>query len=90
MNYCPVYRKIGGHSYPWIYPGPIGTVLTGANLGAEVARDVASACTLCNACRDVCPVKIELPELILCLIVEITRRGSRDRSERARQDFWSA
>jgi L-lactate dehydrogenase complex protein LldF len=67
LNFCPVYRRIGGHSYPWIYSGPIGACLTGAALGPEAARDVVGATTLCKACAEVCPVMIDLPGILLDL-----------------------
>ena len=65
LNFCPVYRRLGGHSYPWVYSGPIGVVLTGAALGVEAAGDIAGASTLCRRCAEVCPVMIDLPDLIL-------------------------
>lgn len=65
LNFCPVYRRIGGHSYPWIYSGPIGVALSTAAHGPEAAREVLDASTLCGACAEVCPVMIDLPELIL-------------------------
>jgi len=65
LNFCPVYRRIGGHTYPWTYSGPIGVVLTAAARGLEEARDIVGASTLCRACGQVCPVMIDLPELIL-------------------------
>ncbi|MEW5725618.1 MAG: lactate utilization protein B, partial [Thermodesulfobacteriota bacterium] len=67
LNFCPVYRRLGGHSYPWVYSGPIGVALTGAALGHAAARDVAGASTLCRACGQVCPVMIDLPGIIMKL-----------------------
>jgi L-lactate dehydrogenase complex protein LldF len=67
LNVCPIYRHLGGHSYPWVYSGPLGVVLTGAARGEESASDVAGACTLCQACQAVCPAKIDLMGLILKL-----------------------
>lgn len=67
LNACPVYRKIGGHAYGWIYPGPIGAVLTPQLLGPHRAADLPFASTLCGACRDVCPVKIDIPGMLLRL-----------------------
>src|SRR5436305_5977254 len=63
MNHCPVYQNIGGHSYGWVYPGPIGSILTPAYVGLEKALDLPQASTLCNQCGVVCPVKIPLPDL---------------------------
>ncbi len=64
MNHCPVYQNIGGHSYGWVYPGPIGSILTPAYIGIENALDLPQASTLCNQCGVVCPVKIPLPDLL--------------------------
>ncbi|HYD79668.1 MAG TPA: LutB/LldF family L-lactate oxidation iron-sulfur protein [Paucimonas sp.] len=64
MNHCPVYQKIGGHSYGWVYPGPMGSVLTPSYVGLENALDLPQASTLCGECHVVCPVKIPLPDLL--------------------------
>ncbi len=64
MNHCPVYQKIGGHSYGWVYPGPMGSVLTPSYVGVENAMDLPQASTLCGECHVVCPVKIQLPDLL--------------------------
>ena len=63
MNHCPVYQNIGGHSYGWVYPGPIGSILTPMYVGLENALDLPQASTFCNQCGVVCPVKIPLPDL---------------------------
>ncbi len=63
MNHCPVYQNIGGQSYGWVYPGPIGSILTPMYVGLENALDLPQASTLCNQCGVVCPVKIPLPDL---------------------------
>ncbi|MFM9844132.1 MAG: LutB/LldF family L-lactate oxidation iron-sulfur protein, partial [Dongiaceae bacterium] len=64
MNHCPVYNAVGGHAYGWVYPGPIGAVLTPANLGIKTAGKLPNASTFCGACEAVCPVKIPLPGLM--------------------------
>ncbi|MEQ1696264.1 MAG: LutB/LldF family L-lactate oxidation iron-sulfur protein [Hyphomicrobiaceae bacterium] len=64
MNHCPVYNAVGGHAYGWVYPGPIGSVLTPAQLGVKVAGNLPNASTFCGACEAVCPVKIPLPGLM--------------------------
>ena len=64
MNHCPVYGAIGGHSYGWVYPGPMGSVLTPNFIGLDVAGDLANACTMNGHCASVCPVKIPLPDLL--------------------------
>ena len=58
MNHCPVYQSIGGHAYGWVYPGPMGSVLTSLYTGLENALDLPLAATLCNQCGVVCPVRI--------------------------------
>jgi len=63
MNHCPVYQNIGGHSYGWVYPGPIGAILTPMYVGLENALELPHASTMCNQCGVVCPVKIPLPDL---------------------------
>ncbi|MDR2761685.1 MAG: lactate utilization protein [Planctomycetaceae bacterium] len=65
MNNCPVFRQAGGWAYGWIYPGPLGIVLTSELLGIETAYDLPFACSLCGACGSICPVKIDLNHLIL-------------------------
>ncbi|MGE5361845.1 MAG: LutB/LldF family L-lactate oxidation iron-sulfur protein [Bacteroidales bacterium] len=82
LNACPVYRQIGGHAYGSVYPGPIGAILTPqlGDLGANA--DLPYASSLCDACRDVCPVKIDIPALLLRLraeIVEGTTTGTAER-----------
>ncbi len=63
MNHCPVYQNVGGHSYGWVYPGPIGSILTPMYVGLENALDLPQASTMCNQCGVVCPVRIPLPDL---------------------------
>ncbi|MBS0221548.1 MAG: iron-sulfur cluster-binding protein [Proteobacteria bacterium] len=64
MNHCPVYGAIGGHAYGWVYPGPIGAVLTPQLVGVEEAGDLPNASTFCGRCESVCPVRIPLPGLM--------------------------
>ncbi len=64
MNHCPVYTSIGGHAYGWVYPGPMGSVLTPLLAGRRNASDLPHACSLNGRCATVCPVKIPLPELL--------------------------
>ena len=85
LNVCPVYQKIGGHAYGWIYPGPIGAVLTPQLLGRGRAPDLPSASTLCGACRDVCPLKIEIPEMLLHLRHQI-KEGAGEEAHGPRDD----
>ena len=64
MNHCPVYGSIGGHAYGWVYPGPMGSVLTPLIKGLDNTYDLPNACTLNGRCASVCPVKIPLPDLL--------------------------
>ena len=89
MNHCPVYQNIGGHAYGWVYPGPIGSVLTPNYIGLEKALDLPNAATLCNQCGVVCPVKIPLPELMRKLREKQLDRGLRPWKERAAIRMWA-
>ncbi len=64
MNHCPVYNAIGGHAYGWVYPGPIGSVLTPSLIGVNEASHLPNASTFCGRCEEVCPMKIPLPKLM--------------------------
>ena len=64
MNHCPVYGAIGGHAYGWVYPGPLGAVLTPQLIGVEEAGNLPNASTFCGRCESVCPVRIPLPKLM--------------------------
>jgi L-lactate dehydrogenase complex protein LldF len=88
MNHCPVYQKIGGHAYGWVYPGPMGSVLTPSYTGVENAIDLPHAATLCGQCQVVCPVKIPLPELLRKLREKQFDRGLRPWTERAALAAW--
>jgi L-lactate dehydrogenase complex protein LldF len=66
LNVCPVYRRIGGHAYNSAYPGPIGSIVS-PNLFGSAAAQLPFASTLCGACRDICPVKIDIPRILLHL-----------------------
>lgn len=67
MNVCPVYERTGGHSYNSVYPGPIGAIITPQLLGLGQAKTLPFASTLCGACYDVCPVKINIPKILIHL-----------------------
>ncbi|WP_026986824.1 LutB/LldF family L-lactate oxidation iron-sulfur protein [Fodinicurvata fenggangensis] len=64
MNHCPVYHAIGGHAYGWVYPGPMGAVLTPALTGVEQAGHLPNASSFCGRCEAVCPMKIPLPKMM--------------------------
>jgi L-lactate dehydrogenase complex protein LldF len=64
LNHCPVYHAIGGHAYGWVYPGPMGAVLTPSLIGIDKAGHLPNASTFCGRCEEVCPVRIPLPRLM--------------------------
>jgi L-lactate dehydrogenase complex protein LldF len=64
LNHCPVYTAIGGHAYGWVYPGPMGAVLTPALIGIDEAGHLPNASSFCGRCESVCPVKIPLPKMM--------------------------
>ena len=65
LNICPVYQRVGGHSYGWVYPGPIGAVVSPMLTGLKEAKALPQASSLCGACREACPVKINIPRMLL-------------------------
>jgi L-lactate dehydrogenase complex protein LldF len=71
LNVCPVYERTGGHAYGSVYPGPIGAVLTPQLVGVAHAASLPFASTLCGACYDVCPVKIDIPEVLVHLRAKV-------------------
>ena len=85
LNACPVYQQIGGHAYGSVYPGPIGAVITPQLFGLAKAAQLPYASSLCGACREVCPVKIDIPQLLLYLRAEITE-GSRQQAGGRQQE----
>ena len=88
LNACPVYQQVGGHAYGSVYPGPIGAVITPQLMGIEKAAQLPYASSLCGACREVCPVKIDIPRLLLHLRAEIAPRKGK-LSERLAFKLWS-
>ncbi len=76
LNICPVYSRTGGHAYGSVYPGPIGAILTPQLLGVKQAKTLPYASTLCGACYEVCPVMINIPEVLLHLRGEVTSQAS--------------
>jgi L-lactate dehydrogenase complex protein LldF len=67
LNVCPVYERVGGHAYGSVYPGPIGAVLSPQLTGVEENPTLPYASSLCGACYDVCPVKIDIPSVLVHL-----------------------
>jgi L-lactate dehydrogenase complex protein LldF len=64
MNHCPVYHAVGGHAYGWVYPGPMGAVLTPSLIGVAEGGQLPNASTFCGRCEAVCPVRIPLPNMM--------------------------
>ena len=70
LNACPVFRELSGHAYVGVdgsiapYPGPIGSIVSPGLLGLEQFGHLAQASSLCGACKDICPVDIDLPKLL--------------------------
>ena len=64
MNHCPVYQAVGGHTYGWVYVGPMGAVLTPSLIGVEEGGMLPNASTFCGRCESVCPMKIPLPKMM--------------------------
>jgi len=89
MNHCPVYLSVGGHSYGWVYPGPIGSILTPMYVGLERAQELPAASTFCNQCGVVCPVKIPLPDLQRKLRERAYAGGLRPWYEQAGLKLWA-
>ena len=64
LNHCPVYNAVGSHAYGWVYPGPIGSVVTPALIGIENAKHLPNASTFCGRCEEVCPMRIPIPKML--------------------------
>jgi L-lactate dehydrogenase complex protein LldF len=77
LNACPVYRETGGHAYGSIYSGPIGAILTPQLQSLEHSRSLPYASTLCGACYEVCPVKINIPEVLIHLRGRVVREDQK-------------
>ena len=87
LNVCPVYSRTGGHAYNSVYPGPIGAILTPQLVGIHAAESLPYASSLCGACYEVCPVKINIPEVLVHLRGKVVRHKQADHTGwRARLD----
>ena len=82
LNTCPVYRKIGGHSFPWVYSGPIGAIITPQFMGVAHEPALPFASSLCGACGEVCPVKIDIPKILLELRSDVKKSEAREKQNR--------
>lgn len=88
LNVCPVYSKIGGHAYGWVYSGPIGAVLTPLFKGLKKHKDLPHASTLCGACLEVCPVMIDIPQMLLMLRRDEAEQKYGSLSEKLGSKLW--
>jgi L-lactate dehydrogenase complex protein LldF len=86
LNVCPVYRQVGGHAYGWVYPGPMGAVLTPLLLRNDNAAELSQASSLCGACWEACPVGIPLQDMLLAL----RRRSAEMHTPTPQRMAWSA
>jgi L-lactate dehydrogenase complex protein LldF len=89
LTSCPVYQRIGGHAYGWVYSGPIGSTLAPQYLGLMRAKDLPMASTLCGTCASVCPVRIPLPDLLLKLRQRIMEQGGATLYEQTFMKTWT-
>jgi L-lactate dehydrogenase complex protein LldF len=83
LNVCPVYERTGGQAYESVYPGPIGAILTPQLQGLENAPTLPWASSLCGACYEVCPVKIDIPSILVHLRGRVVRETGAPMKERA-------
>jgi L-lactate dehydrogenase complex protein LldF len=86
LNVCPVYTRTGGHAYGSVYPGPIGEILTPQLRGIEKAASLPFASTLCGACYEVCPVAINIPEVLVHLRSEAVEHRQQQEGMRGKLD----
>jgi L-lactate dehydrogenase complex protein LldF len=75
LNTCPVYQNVGGHAYGWVYPGPIGAIVTPLLEGIHNAAPLPHASSLCGACKSACPVDIDIPDMLLKLRGDLVEDG---------------
>jgi L-lactate dehydrogenase complex protein LldF len=83
LNVCPVYSRTGGHAYGSVYPGPIGAILTPQLRGVDNAKSLPYASSLCGACYEVCPVKIDIPKVLLHLRAQVDKSAAERATMRA-------
>ena len=90
LNTCPIYQRVGGHSYGSIYSGPIGAVITPLYQGLSNAPDLPFASSLCGACSDICPVKIDIHHMLLWLRKQLVESQQTPWRERLAMQFFLA
>ncbi|PJF46877.1 MAG: iron-sulfur cluster-binding protein [Candidatus Thermofonsia Clade 3 bacterium] len=88
LNACPVYQNIGGHAYGWVYPGPIGSIISPLLLGPTHAPELPYASSLCGACQAACPVEINIPDMLLKLRRDLVQAGDATLAWRAGMRLW--
>lgn len=88
LNACPVYQNIGGHAYGWVYPGPIGSIVSPLLLGPTNAPKLPYASSLCGACQSACPVEIAIPDLLLKLRRDLVQAGDPTLGWRIGMRLW--
>ncbi len=89
LNACPIYRKIGGHAYGSVYPGPIGALITPLFQGLGNFKDLPQASSLCGACYEACPVKINIPKHLINLRRDIVTSHLNGWGERVVYRLWA-
>ena len=89
INHCPVYGVTSGHAYGWVYPGPMGSVLTPHFVGIEEAHLLPGASTFCGRCEEVCPVRIPLPQLLRNWRMRAFEKGLSSRAQRLGLGMWA-
>ena len=88
MNHCPVYGAVGGHAYGWVYPGPMGAVLTPSFIGIDQGGQLPNASTFCGRCADVCPMRIPLPKMMRAYREKEFENGLAPPAVRFGLDVW--
>ncbi|MCP5095210.1 MAG: iron-sulfur cluster-binding protein [Chloroflexi bacterium] len=89
LNACPVYKVTGGHTYGWVYPGPIGAIVTPLLTGLENASPLPYASSLCGDCKQVCPVDIDIPRMLLDLRHDLVQSGQQPRMWQWGMKAWA-
>ena len=89
MNHCPVYHAVGGHAYGWVYPGPMGAVLTPSLIGVDKGGHLPNASTFCGRCESVCPMRIPLPKMMRHWREREFERGLNPATQRYGLKLWA-
>ncbi|KAA5597279.1 LutB/LldF family L-lactate oxidation iron-sulfur protein [Blastochloris sulfoviridis] len=89
FNHCPVYQRVGGHAYGWVYGGPMGAVLTPTLIGIHQAGHLPNASTFCGRCEEVCPMRIPLPKMMRHWRERQFEKSQMPLAERYALDAWA-